>query len=227
MVGFHVRSVDNGNGRFCAQTCRDSCHFQGTFVMPFWFTVLLGAQLCAAAQLPNFSLVEREAKSHFTAIKGHQADDIISRDQVEALLDRLADIGWDVEDRDEILHDVPAKGDPLVKKLRTKNGQKFMRQSASFPNAFDRLDHLQKLSDGPQILDRLIDGPDGYKLIEYLTTSSGGSNMGKMLSNAPRGEKFNKPTGRIYTQAHLLTRLKDSHDAAQRTPASASGKTVR
>ena len=31
----------------------------------------------------------------------------------------------------------------------------------------------------------LIRGPDGYKMLQYMTTSAGGRQMGKQLSNAP------------------------------------------
>jgi hypothetical protein len=106
---------------------------------------------------------------------------------------------------------VPGEADPLVKRLRSKEGKKFMRQAARYPQAYDRLDHLERLPDGQRILKQLIEGPDGYKLIEYLATAPGGKNMGQMLSSTPKGKKFNESTGRIYTQEQLLTRLKQSY----------------
>jgi hypothetical protein len=176
------------------------------------------------AKLPDFAVVEQQTKAHFKAIKDLQAGDLISRDQVEELFEVLARFGWQVADRDEILAQVLSESDPLVKRLRTKAGKKFMRQAAGYPQAYDRLDHLERLSDGRRILDRLIEGPDGYKLIEYLTTSSGGKNMGKMLSEAPGGDKFNKATGRIYTQEQLLDRLKESYTKAQQGSGKPAGQ---
>ena len=171
----------------------------------------LTATTVAAKDLPDFATIEKHVEAHFQAQKDHQPTDLISRDQATRLLDSLKKLGWDVEGRDEMLADVLSESDPLVKRLRTKAGKKFMRQSARYSQGYDRLDRLERLPDGQQILKRLIDGPDGYKLIEYLTTSSGGKNMGKMLGKIPEGEKFNQPTGRIYTQGDLLARLKKSY----------------
>jgi len=47
-----------------------------------------------------------------------------------------------------------------------------------------------------------------------MTTTSGGKELGKLLSNNPRTRNFNKPTGRIYTAAMLIARLEESHTAA-------------
>jgi hypothetical protein len=187
--------------------------FAACWIIPLVATTAMAQN---ASRLPDFKVIEQQLQTHFRTLKDHQPADLISRNQVEPLLESLAKSGWDVSDRDQILADVLADGDPLVKRLRTKAGKTFMRQSAHYPQAYDRLDHLARLSDGQRILDRLIDGPDGYKLIDYLTTTSGGKNMGKMLSEAPRGPKFNQPTGRIYTQEQLLARLKESHANAQR-----------
>lgn len=177
--------------------------------------------LAAAAQeqLPSWTAVEKKVEQYFKSLNDHEPGDLISRDQATAVLDELAGMGWNVADRKEILEAVLAPTDPLVKKLRTKSGRKFMRESDRYPMAYDRLDHLSRLSDGQRIIDRLIAGPDGYKLIEYLATAPGGKNMGKMLSAAPHGAKFNQSTGRIYTQAQLVAKLKQSYEAASRAGA--------
>jgi hypothetical protein len=193
--------------------------------MPRFVTRCLPLLLCAAAvaygqgpapKLPPFAAIEKELVAHFQGVKDHQPQDLISRDQAAAVLERVAKIGWQVADADEILEQVLSEASPLVKRLRTKEGRKFMRQAAGYPQAYDRLDHLERLPDGQRILKQLIDGPDGYKLIEYLTTAPGGENMGKMLSSTPKGRKFNQSTGRIYTQEQLLARLKHSYEEAQR-----------
>lgn len=165
------------------------------------------------AKLPDFGVVEKHVQTTFQTFKDQQPADLITRDQATKVLDGLKKLGWDVPDRNEILEDVLSESDPLVKRLRTKSGKTFMRQSARYPQAYDRLDRLERLPDGQRILKQLIEGPDGYKLIEYLTTSSGGKNMGKMLGKIPEGENFNQKTGHIYTQADLLERLKESYPA--------------
>ena len=47
-------------------------------------------------------------------------------------------------------------------------------------------------------------------MIEAMTTTKRGYKLGQRLSNAPKGKNFNKPTGRIYTESALTTRLKES-----------------
>ena len=62
----------------------------------------------------------------------------------------------------------------------------------------------------------LISGAGGEKMIQYLTTAPGGKEMGKMLSKAPQGTDFNKPTGRIYTVAMLLARIKVQYEEVEK-----------
>jgi hypothetical protein len=166
-------------------------------------------------QLPDFELVESWVQGHFASQKGRQASDLVTRRDVEQVLDGLKQRGWDVAERKEILESSLPGDDWLVQRLQTTAGRKFLREIASYPDAYDRLDRLRRLPDGRQILDRLIQGPDGYKLIEYLTNEPGGRQMGRMLSNTPKGKNFNQTTGRIYIASDLLKRLKESHTAAQ------------
>ena len=53
-------------------------------------------------------------------------------------------------------------------------------------------------------------------MIEYMTQSRGGRELGKMLSKAPNGADFNQPTGRIYTLDGLLAQLKKSCQAEKK-----------
>ncbi len=55
-------------------------------------------------------------------------------------------------------------------------------------------------------------------MIQYMTTAQGGKEMGKMLSQAPQGADFNKPTGRIYTVPMLLKHLQEEYRAAEKNP---------
>jgi len=83
-----------------------------------------------------------------------------------------------------------------------------MRQISKYPGAYDRMDHLSQLPRGQRMLGDLVKGPDGYKMIEYMATAKGGQQLGKMLSETPKGHHFNRPTGRIYTAEQLLAQLK-------------------
>ena len=55
-------------------------------------------------------------------------------------------------------------------------------------------------------------------MLQYMTETRGGENMGKQLSKAPKGKNFNKPTGRIYTVDMLLDVLKNLYDQIKSAP---------
>ena len=68
-----------------------------------------------------------------------------------------------------------------------------------------------RLPNGRRTVHDLIGAADGYKMIEYMTTTHGGDEMGKMLSNAPHGADFNAATSRIYTANQLLAEIKKNY----------------
>jgi hypothetical protein len=57
--------------------------------------------------------------------------------------------------------------------------------------------------------------------------------MGEMISQAPHGQGFNQPTGRIYTEQQFIARLKQSYAKAEKSrkktkeAAAAASKTAR
>lgn len=161
-------------------------------------------------EMPKWEEVEEVFVAYFARGQFHP-DDLVAQDVVKPLFVALERIGWKVRDRDEILKRVLPADDFLVQALRTKEGLKFMRQSSRFPGTYDRLDHLRGLPHGEQTIKDLIRGPDGYKLLRYMTTTRGGRNLGKQLSRAPKGKGFNKPTGRIYTVGDLYRALNRSY----------------
>lgn len=165
-------------------------------------------------KLPPFEQVEQVVLQHFAADADLQPGGIIAQSQVESLLPKLRHIGFEPADAREIVQRVPADGEFLVRELRTPAGREFMREIASLPNAYDRLDHLSRLPLGKQTVRDLIHKAGGSEMIQYMTASPGGIELGKMLSKAPNGSDFNRPTGRLYTVAMLLQRLKTSLAAA-------------
>ena len=130
---------------------------------------------------------------------------------------KLRQIGLPLPDAKQILEKVPAKDEFLAVQLHTPNGWKFMREISGYKGAYDRLDRLSRLPYGKQTIRDLIRGPDGYKMIEYMTTTPGGKELGNQISNAPQGEAFNGKTGRIYTAKTLLLRLEQSRAASLKT----------
>lgn len=180
------------------------------------------AAATAGKSIPPFSEAQQAVSRYFGARENFRSGDLITREDVEPLLAQLQKKGLPLSDAGQILQNVPAKGEFLVDQLGTPDGRKFMRRIAAYPDAYDRLDRLSRMPHGQQTIRDLIRGPGGEKMIEYMTTTSGGKELGKMLANAPTGEKFNAPTGRIYTVELLLARLQQSHAAAVKVAAGKS-----
>lgn len=174
-----------------------------------------GLQAAEPKQLPDFATIQKIVAETFSAESGHRPGDLIARGEVEPLFAKFEKAGWKVADRKEICQSLLSDQHVLVKKLHTQAGKKFMRQVADDPEVYDRLDRFVRLPRGERMLQDLIDGPDGYKLFDYMTKTSGGHELGKMLSNAPRGRDFNDETGRIYTVKMLDQRLKTSYARAE------------
>ncbi|MES1213733.1 MAG: hypothetical protein ABUL64_04025 [Singulisphaera sp.] len=167
--------------------------------------------LCQAAPrkiLPSFDQIEATVEGYFSQEAHQEPGEIISRSQVRAVLDLLQRKGWKVPDQQALLDRILDDSDLLVRELRTKDGRKFARQVAHFPQGYDRLDRLIRMPTGKSILWRSVHTPDGYKLFEYLTTAPGGEEMTKMLMNSSAGRDFNKPTGRAYTTDGLIQLLR-------------------
>jgi len=178
----------------------------------------------ATKSLPKFSEVKKTVRQYFDQLPGYREGEILSRGQVEPVFRALDKLGWHVAQQKAIVEAVLPDSDPLVRRLRTPKGKKFARQVATVPEGYDRLDRLRRLPLGMQKVQNLIDGPDGYLMIKYMTTTQGGKELGQMLSQAPHGKHFNKPTGRIYTVDMLVERLKQEYAKATGTPAASGDK---
>ena len=102
-----------------------------------------------------------------------------------------------------------------------------MHRIEAMSGAYDRLDRLRKMPYGPRRIRELIAGPDGYKLIEYMTSTKGGKNLGRQLSRGVNGKGFNKPTGKLYTARQFTAELQRLHKAALAKTQLKSGGTPR
>jgi hypothetical protein len=175
---------------------------------------------CLAADntptFPKFEKIEAAVLRYFQSQPDFQPSMLITREQVEPLVGVLELMGFKLPNPKTILDKLPANNEFLVVELYSQQGRKFMEQIADYPNAYDRLDRLSRLPYGKQTIHDLIVGPDGHKMIQYLTTASGGKEMGKQLANAPQGENFNKPTGRIYTVSMLIKNLQSQYREAEK-----------
>lgn len=170
-----------------------------------------------AADLPKFTDVEATMHDVLSQAKDYRPGDLLSRKQVQTMLDRFERIGWKLADRGALEKKVLDDGSFLVVKLGTTAGKKFMRQVAELKLAYDRLDRMSQLPQGRNTVERLIRGPDGYKLFDYMANDKGGRELAKMLSNNGKGD-FNQPTGNLYTEEQLRRELEKLYAAALQRP---------
>ncbi len=171
---------------------------------------------------PEFAAIDGIVRRQLATETDYSPGDIITRSQVQAVLESVQSAGWKVPGVDGIVKDALEDQAFLPRNLRTEAGLKFMQHIKRDPGAYDRLDRLSAMPHGRQDILAMIKGPDGWKLIDYMTKSEGGENLGKQLSNAPTGRHFNKPTGRIYTEDDLIRRLKEVY--IRETEARAKGR---
>jgi hypothetical protein len=170
------------------------------------------------AKTDDFDNIRKSVWKHFESKENFETNDLIVREDIETLPKKLAAAGLTLKKPEDMFNRLLSKNDFLYVELNSKNGRQFMRHIAEMPLGYDRLDRLSQLPLGKQTVRDLIRGPDGQKMIEYMTTTSGGIELGKQLSNSPKGAGFNDPTGRIYTVQNLLDYLKEQFEA-QKTPA--------
>jgi hypothetical protein len=165
-----------------------------------------------AQPLPPFDEVTQAVEKHFAQARAYRSGDILTREAVAPLFARLEKIHWKVEDRAEIEQQLLPGSDWMARQFATPSGRAFMRKMADLPHGFDRVDRLRRMPGGERQLADLVRSKDGYKMVEYMTTTRNGKNLGRLLSQAIDGSDFNNPTGRIYTELDLLKRLKKSYE---------------
>ncbi len=198
-----------------------SCVGRGRLLVTLPLVAMAMSAPAAGKGLPKFSDVEARAKAFFIA-ESIAPDDLIDRSQATAALAAVAKLGWKPKDPQPLLEQVHSADSYFIRRLRKPDGQRFLAQINRMPLGLDRLDRLAALDRGPAMLDEFVRGPDGHKMIEYMTSTRGGRNLGAMLAGAPNGQSFNEPTGRIYTAGDFLTELKKLYAAEREAALKAS-----
>lgn len=165
--------------------------------------------------VPRLSIeqVQQVVATHFSSQASHRPGDLISQADVAAILKQLAEAGWQPVDQKSIIADTLPDANALVGLLRTHQGRKFMQKVSSFELIYDRMDRLSQVSGGQRTLDALARLPDGEKYAKPKKELPYGVPdflylLPKNASGRVRTIKdYDKPTGRIYTEADLLRRL--------------------
>jgi hypothetical protein len=176
-------------------------------IMGFVLGGICAATESAAAAKGDASLaaeVEKYITGYFDKMPGYAPGYLITQEQAAPLLGAFQQRGWNAKMLDSLASRMVSNGEFLARIVDSPEGRKFMKQIAKYPQGYDRLDRLSRLPLGQQLVHDLIYGAGGYTMIEYLTTTSGGNALGKLLSNNPNGEDFNRSTGRIYTVPMLV-----------------------
>lgn len=147
-----------------------------------------------------------------------KVNDLIDQRDVAITLAVLAKMGWKVREAKQLLEHSLPPNDFLVNRFSTKKGAEFMRHISKYNRIYDQLDRIQQVPQGRKLLDELIHGPDGYKLIQYYAKSDAkGRNRLADLVASVNGEdrkvrkEAQKTTGRIYTYVQLAEHLKTSY----------------
>lgn len=177
--------------------------------------------------VPTFEQVKALVKQHFASIDGYEPGDLITNRELAPLFPKLTKLGWTVYDQKTIVKMALDDSDPLSRALRTEKGTRFMRKLSGLPEVYDRMDRLRRMPYGMRRIHEMVEGPDGYKLFEYMVTTPGGENLGKQLSRAKNGAGFNQPTGRLYTENAVLERLATSYKIQFKIPPETTKTTRR
>ena len=164
---------------------------------------------------PSFSAIEKIVVQRLAEKKEYQPGDVISRTDVKIVFEDLGTAGWQPRDRKKIEEDLLDDGSSLVRTFKNAEGRRFMRKVADYGLIFDRLDRVSRVSGGERMLQDLVKLPDGEKYAKK-KTPNGVPDMLDLLPKSASGKKrsikdYDKPTGRIYTEADLLKRLKRSY----------------
>jgi hypothetical protein len=170
--------------------------------------LLLGGPSLVAAKPPTMAEVKAVVERHLRSNPDYAPGDLISRGDVEPIFDELLPLGVPLnESQEELYDDFVPDNSPLVCSLRTPRGREFMKKVKSFPKVYDRLERLSWSPKGKEMIDQLIEDPQGPALFNAMLQPSGLAATAKYLNDDPSGKNFSLATGRIHTANELLKRL--------------------
>jgi len=173
------------------------------------------APLLAAEQspskVPSWNDVQKVIDAHVSSWRDGKPADLITRSDVAPLLKSLGKIGFHVAEIEEGVNFYLADNHPLVERLRTERGKKFMRAFGHLPDAYDRLARLCAFEEGRRLADEIIGGTNPDLTILWLCTAEAAAEIESRWPQEPFCQNFNVPSGRIYTRADLREHLRTMH----------------
>jgi hypothetical protein len=166
----------------------------------------------AAPAMPDWKTVESTAKQHLKSLPNYQAGDILSQGQIKPLLAKLAKAGWKLSDQKELLGQIAADDDFIVRQLRSKSGMKFMRSTGGSAEQYDYLRRLSETKGGDRAVTDILKLPNGNDVLTALTKSKAGKDISRRMAAGPHTQGYDTPTAYLYTETQVLARLKESYD---------------
>ncbi len=145
---------------------------------------------------------------------GYQNGDLITQSDVKLVMKTLASFGWVPKDQKELINLTLPDDDPLKQILSTVDGTRFMRQSGGAVLIYDRMDRVCRVFGGERMLVAMARLPDGHRYAE-LKRPYGVPGFLDLLPKTGSGRRrsikdYDQPTGRIYTEQQLITRLEET-----------------
>jgi hypothetical protein len=169
--------------------------------------------------------VQQLVADYFSRQVDYRPGDVITQSDVAAVLKNLAAAGWQPPDHQQILASTLSDDNAVASVLRTKRGRRFMRKVSGYESIYDRMDRLSRVSGGQRTIDAIVRLPDGEKYAQPKKKTPNGvpdflDLLPKNMSGKVRSIKdYDKPTGRIYTEADLIGRLSRSLQGTTRPEA--------
>lgn len=176
-----------------------------------FFSGTVAAQTSTSAKKTESPAVQMRTLVQQTLAKNpyYSPGYLISRRDVDALFSQLLKMGLtDTEDQEDLAECVLPDSSFLVGRLKTPVGRAFMKQLASHPELYDRLERLSWTPDGRQLIDSFIRTKDITKL-QQLKTSEQLAKLSKRLAADASTADFEFPTSRVHTADELIVKLEE------------------
>ncbi len=167
-----------------------------------------------ASSRPSPAVVRRVVADYFSKKDGYERGDLITRRDVQAILKRLRQRGIVPRDAKEILGAALPESHFLVELSKSTQGRRFLRKTKNEELIYDRLDRIAGVPNGQRMLRDLVKLPDAHRYAP-IRPARGTPSMLELLpkrgsSRTRTIPNYAKPTGRIYTEADLVKRLRES-----------------
>ncbi len=75
------------------------------------------------------------------------------------------------------------------------------------PRVYDRLERLSWNPKGRELIEQLIEDPQGPAILQVMLEPAGEAATAKYLNDDPSGKNFSIPTGHVHSANELLKRL--------------------